>query len=157
MKITKSGNEYVLEAEQWVPRPLEELFPFFAKAENLETLTPKFLGFRVLKMSTPAIEKGTLIDYRIKVHGVPMGWTTLIEEWTPGKSFVDTQLKGPYSFWHHTHSFESKDGGTMLRDRVRFRLPLGFLGDFFGGWLVRRDVTEIFAYRRATIERLFKA
>lgn len=106
-------------------------------------------------MNTPKLGEGTLIRYRLKVHGFPMGWTTRIEEWVPGVRFVDNQLKGPYALWHHTHTFETKDGGTLMHDRVRFRLPLGPLGDFFGGWLVKRDVGEIFRFRRTTIERLF--
>jgi ligand-binding SRPBCC domain-containing protein len=106
-------------------------------------------------MSTPTIQEGTLIEYRLKVHGIPMRWTTRIEEWKPGVRFVDNQLRGPYSLWHHTHTFEAKDGGTLMRDRVRFRLPLGKLGDFFGSWLVKRDVSAIFEFRKTTIDRLF--
>jgi len=155
MKISKTPEGYLLESEQWVARPVSEVFEFFSRAENLETLTPAFFGFKVLDMNTPKLGEGTLIRYRLKVHGFPMGWTTRIEEWVPGVRFVDNQLKGPYALWHHTHTFETKDGGTLMRDRVRFRLPLGPLGDFFGGWLVKRDVGEIFRFRRTTIERLF--
>jgi len=155
MQITKTSESYVLESEQWVPRPIDEVFAFFSHASNLETLTPAFLGFHVTGMSTPALGEGTLIEYKLKVHGFPMRWTTRIEEWKPGVRFVDNQLRGPYALWHHTHTFEAKDGGTLMGDRVRFRLPLGKLGDFFGAWLVKRDVSAIFEFRRVTIERLF--
>lgn len=155
MKITKSMGGYLLESEQWIPRPVPEVFAFFSQAENLERMTPSFLGFRVVEMSTRGLEVGTLIRYRLKVHGIPIAWTTRIEEWVPGVRFVDNQLKGPYALWHHTHTFEAKDGGTLMRDRVRFRLPFGILGDLVAGWLVKRDVSAIFEFRRTTIDGVF--
>lgn len=148
-------TEQILEQSQWVPRPLEEVFAFFSDEKNLETLTPAFLKFRVLGKSTPKIQEGTLIHYRLSLHGLPMRWTSRIEEWTPNQRFVDTQVKGPYSLWHHTHSFEPENGGTRMKDRVRFRLPGGWLGQLAAGWVVRRDVERIFAFRKQTIERLF--
>ncbi len=156
-QFSRSGDETILETEQWIPRPVSEVFEFFSRETNLETITPPFLGFKVVRMSTPTIQEGTLIDYRLKIHGVPIGWRTRIEDWQPGVKFVDTQLKGPYALWHHTHTFEAKDGGTLMRDRVRFRLPLGPLGNLVAGWLVRRDVAQIFAYRTSVIEKLFPA
>ena len=129
MRFSKSEFEgravECLEAETWIARPVDEVFRFFSSEKNLETLTPPFLGFQVIGMNTPEIGEGTLIDYRLKVHGIPMRWRTRIENWTPGKRFVDTQLKGPYSLWHHTHEFESENGGTRMKDRVLFRLPMG--------------------------------
>lgn len=157
MEIKKTAEEYVLESEQWVPRPLDEVFAFFSRAENLESLTPAFLGFRIVGMSTPELHEGTLIEYRLRVHGFPVRWTTRIEEWNPGIRFVDTQLRGPYALWHHTHAFEAKDGGTLMKDRVRFRLPFGRPGDLFGSWLVKKDVRAIFDFRRKTIESHFPA
>ncbi|MBS1961159.1 MAG: SRPBCC family protein [Bdellovibrionales bacterium] len=155
MHLSREGDTFVLESEQWVPRPVAEVFDFFSRAENLERITPPFLGFRVKGMSTPAIEEGTLIDYRLRIHGVPVGWRTRIEEWVPGERFVDVQLRGPYALWHHTHTFAAENGGTRMRDRVRFRLPLGALGRLVAGALVRRDVSAIFAYRSRVISDLF--
>jgi ligand-binding SRPBCC domain-containing protein len=155
MKISKTAEGHFPEAELWVPAKIEDVFAFFSRAENLETITPPFLGFQILGERSPEMKEGTLIDYRIKVHGVPMKWRTRIARWNPPHEFVDTQLKGPYSVWHHTHSFESKDGGTLMKDRVRFRLPLGFLGDLVAGWMVKRDVKQIFEYRQSTIQSLF--
>ncbi len=155
MQIKRTIEGHVLEAEQWIPRPVGEVFSFFAQAENLEKLTPAFLGFHVVDMSTKDLEEGTKIRYRLNIHGIPVGWTTEIMEWVPGVRFVDNQLKGPYAVWHHTHTFQAKDGGTLMRDRVLFQLPLGILGDFVAGWLVKRDVRAIFTFRNATIARLF--
>jgi uncharacterized protein (TIGR01777 family) len=149
------GGQHELVAEQWVPKSPSELFPYFCSETNLEALTPPFLNFRVTGKSTPEIAAGTLIDYRMSLHGIPVKWRTQIEMWDPGRSFVDNQLSGPYSKWHHTHEFIPLAGGTLMRDRVLYKLPLGFLGDAFAGWKVSRDVSEIFAFRRKKIIELF--
>ncbi|MBY0371695.1 SRPBCC family protein [bacterium] len=143
--------------EQYVPKPVEEVFAFFASEQNLERLTPPWLSFRVLGKSTPKIQAGTLIDYQLNLSGIPLKWKTRIELWEPQSRFVDNQLKGPYAKWHHTHLFKPHKNGTLVSDTVIYQLPLGRLGDFVAGWKVRRQVEEIFAYRRATIEEIFKA
>ena len=122
-KFSRLNGETILETEQWIPRGVSEVFDFFIRESNLERITPPLLGFHVKHMSTPTIQEGTLIDYTLRIQGVPVRWQTRIEEWQPGVKFVDTQLKGPYTLWHHTHTFEAKDGGTLMRDRVRFRVP----------------------------------
>jgi uncharacterized protein (TIGR01777 family) len=143
-------------AEQWVPRTPEEVFPYFSAARNLEELTPPWLNFEIQKTSTDDVREGTLIDYRLKIHGVPAKWRTRIEEWEPNKKFVDLQLSGPYTKWHHTHSFIPMNGGTLLRDRVLYRLPLGSLGRSVAQAFVKKDVAKIFAFRRKKITELFK-
>jgi len=147
----------VFKAEQFVPQPLEKVFAFFSRAENLETLTPPWLSFRITGKSTPEIGENTLIDYRLKIHGVPARWRTKILRWQPGVEFVDTQLKGPYALWHHTHRFEAVPGGTLMRDEVIYKVPGGRLGKLLLSWLIRRDVAQIFAFRQAKIEELFAA
>lgn len=149
------NNEHILEAEQFIARPVAEVFKFFCDENNLEILTPEFLNFKVLGKSTPTIQEGTLIDYKLSLHGIPLRWRTKIESWNPENSFVDTQLKGPYKLWHHTHTFEAKDGGTMAKDRVRFRLPFGPLGNFVVRVFVRRNVQKIFEYRTQKIGQIF--
>jgi len=150
-----SSDDHVLEVQQWIPRTIEEVFPFFCDEKNLEKLTPPNLNFQVLGKDTPTVKAGTLIEYKLKLYGIPFYWRTLIESWDPGKSFVDTQLKGPYVKWHHTHTFISKDGGTLMTDRVIYRLPMGVLGDLVAGWFVDREVSSIFEYRRQVVESLF--
>lgn len=149
------GGTQEMFTEIWLPKKTHEIFPFFTDEKNLEKLTPEYLNFKVLKKSTPSIDEGTLIDYRLKLHGFPMMWRTLIESWVPGKKFVDRQLKGPYQLWHHTHEFEEVSGGTLMRDRVLYRLPLGRLGALVSGPFVRSDVTKIFSYRKKVIRDLF--
>lgn len=151
------AREHLFEAEQFVPRPKAEVFAYFCSEKNLEALTPPWLNFKVLGKSTPEIQQGTLIDYVLKIYGVPIKWRTLIEVWKPGEAFVDTQLRGPYKKWHHTHTFEDVPGGTRMTDRVIYQVPLGGLGEVVAGWKVRRDVHGIFAYRRAKIDQLFPA
>jgi len=147
--------EHLLEREQWVREPPEAVFAFFADAYNLETITPPFLRFQVLGASTPVVGEGTHIDYRLRLHGVPVRWQSVIEEWSPPHRFVDRQVRGPYALWHHTHTFELQRGGTRMRDVVRYRLPFGRLGALVAGRLVARDLGRIFEYRRLRIEELY--
>jgi ligand-binding SRPBCC domain-containing protein len=143
---------YVLTAEQWLPRPRNELFPFFAEAANLEKITPPFLHFRILTPLPIQMRQGARIDYKISLHGIPMRWRTEITVWEPPFRFVDTQIKGPYRQWIHEHTFEERDGGTLCRDRVEYRVPGGALVHTL---LVERDVRTIFAYRREALARIF--
>lgn len=154
MRIADTMKEFTLETELWLPRPLEEVFGFFAEARNLESLTPPWVGFEVLTPGPIAMACGTLIDYRIRVHGIPIRWRTEIAEWRPPHQFVDRQLRGPYTLWHHTHAFEARDGGTLCRDRVRYR-PRG--GALMNWLFVRRDVERIFRFREQRMKELFPA
>lgn len=148
----KSG---LITARQWVPRPLPEVFAFFAAARNLELITPRWLRFQVLSTSTPEIGEGTLIDYKLSLFGIPMRWQSRIEDWRPGAAFVDTQTRGPYAHWRHLHTFKAENGGTLVEDHVEFRVPLGTVGEVFGGAFVRSTLRRIFGYRQKTIGRRF--
>jgi len=153
-QVYKEGDSLFV-AEQFFALPLEKVFPFFAEAHNLEKITPPLLNFKITEMSTPAIQQGTLIDYQLRIHKVPVHWKTLIQTWNPPISFVDNQEKGPYRKWHHTHSFSKLGKGTLMVDRVRYRLPLGGLGQLTAGAWVKSDIEKIFAYRRkAALELL---
>jgi len=134
----------------WLPRPRDEVFQFFSDAANLETLTPPWLNFHVL---TPAIElrTGALIDYRLRLYGIPLRWQSEISCWEPPERFVDEQRRGPYRSWVHTHTFVEERGGTRIVDTVDFEVPFGWLV----GGLVMRDVRRIFAFRTAALLRLF--
>lgn len=145
----------VFEQEIWFDHKATDVFQFFCDARNLEMITPSFLRFRIVKAPEEALFEGALIDYRLRLHGVPIRWRTRIDVWDPPRTFVDTQLKGPYRSWHHTHEFEQLDGGTLVRDVVRYELPFGALGELVAGRLVERDVALIFAYRRTRLLELF--
>ena len=144
---------YRIKTSQWFKQDKQEVFNFFSEAKNLETITPPWLNFKVTRMNSPKIQSGTLLDYKIKLHGIPLGWRTLIESWEPQKSFVDTQLKGPYSVWHHTHTFNKCLEGTMVHDEVIYKLPLGRLGEMVREVWVVNDLNKIFGFRRDTLNK----
>src|SRR3954447_21703921 len=140
---------HVLRREQRLEAPPSVVFPFFADAGNLEAITPPLLGFRLLTPQPIAMGVGTFLQYALRVHGVPVRWDTLIQEWEPPHRFVDVQVRGPYRLWHHTHSLEPVDGGsaTLMRDTVRYSVRFGVLGEIARRALVVRDLEAIFAFR----------
>ena len=142
-----------LETSMTVNRPREEVFAFFADAGNLERLTPPELRFQILSPPV-AMRKGTLIDYRLQLFGVPFGWRSLISRWEPPECFVDEQVKGPYRRWVHTHLFRETAVGTEIVDRVEYQLPLWPLGEPVK-LLVARQLERIFAYRQQVLETIF--
>lgn len=144
-------DAYTLTGEQVLPLPREEVFEFFSNPYNLQRITPPWLSFKVVEAPEGELHAGALIRYRLKLHGIPTGWTTRIERWSPGESFVDTQLRGPYKLWHHTHEFEDHPDGTLIRDTVRYRMPFGPLGRIARTLVVKRDTERIFDYRHAAI------
>lgn len=145
---------HLLERQQRVEVPIERAFGFYGDAHNLERITPPWLGFQVITPRPIEMEAGSLIEYRLRLHPVPVRWRTRIEAWEPPHRFVDAQIRGPYSLWEHTHEFEP-DGpeATIIRDRVRYSIPFGPLGDLANRLLVRRDLAQIFDYRRDAVGR----
>jgi hypothetical protein len=148
---------YRLERVQQIPRPLGEVFAFFSDATNLERITPGFLRFRILTPRPIPIAAGTLIDYELRLYGVPLRWRTRIESFEPGSSFSDVQLRGPYRRWVHRHEFREVPGGTQMRDVVDYELPFGPAGKLAHALFVRRSLERIFDHRRETIAALFGA
>jgi len=142
---------HLLEREQLLPLPPRDAFEFFADAFNLEVITPPWLSFRVTTSKPIEMRAGTLIDYRLRLRGLPVRWLTRIEAWEPARRFVDRQMRGPYRLWHHTHLFTPHERGTAMRDRVRYALPLGPLGELVHRALVRPDLERIFDFRREAI------
>jgi ligand-binding SRPBCC domain-containing protein len=141
-----------IEREVVLPRPLADVFPFFADARNLERLTPPWLRFEVMTPGEIAMREGTRIDYRLRVHGIPIRWTSEITRWDPPHVFVDEQLRGPYRLWRHTHRFEETKGGTRAIDHVAYAVPGGAL---VHALVVKRDVEKIFDYRTERLAELF--
>jgi ligand-binding SRPBCC domain-containing protein len=140
--------KHTLQTELWLPRDIRDVFDFFADAHRLEEITPPWLHFHVMTPKPVLMFAGTKIDYRLRLHGLPVRWQSEISEWEPPFRFVDRQLIGPYRLWCHQHTFEERDGGTLVKDRVDYAVP--------GGWLihwlfVRRDLERIFAFRHAKL------
>lgn len=149
--------EYVLERRQTIERPREEVFDFFADAGNLERITPPELNFQIITPQPIEIKKGALIDYRLKLRGIPITWKTEITQWNPPFDFVDTALKSPYKQWIHLHRFTvGERGETIMEDIVRYRLPLEPLGDL-AHFYVRKELKYIFDYRYKVIEEIFRS
>jgi ligand-binding SRPBCC domain-containing protein len=144
----------LLEREQVIPRPRAEVFAFFADALNLEAITPPWLHFNVQTPRPIEMSAGTLIAYRMRLHGVPVRWLTRIESWEPDTRFVDLQLSGPYVLWHHEHTFAEHPEGTLMRDAVRYALPLGPLGELARRAFVGHDLKRIFDFRAGTVARM---
>jgi len=145
---------HILERRQRVEIPIADAFAFYGDARNLELITPPLLGFEVTTPAPIEMGVGTLIDYRLRLHWVPMRWRTRIEAWEPPRRFVDAQIRGPYSLWEHTHTFvEDGPGATIIEDRVRYSIPFGPLGELANRLLVQRDLGQIFDYRRDAVAR----
>jgi ligand-binding SRPBCC domain-containing protein len=146
-------RQHRLEREQLVPRPVTEVFAFFAEARNLERITPPWLRFRVLGADPIPMAQGTLIEYELRLHALPLRWVSRIEEWAPGRAFVDRQVRGPYRLWRHRHEFADRGEATVVRDRVDYALPFGPLGELAHRGFVRRDLERIFDFRRRAVAR----
>jgi ligand-binding SRPBCC domain-containing protein len=146
---------HTLRCEQVLDADVDRVFAFFADPLNLEAITPPLLSFAVVTPAPIAMGVGTFIQYRLRLHGVPMRWDTLIQEWEPPRRFVDVQVRGPYRLWHHTHELTPLDDGrTRMRDTVRYDLGFGALGALARRAIVRRDLDAIFAYRAERVPAL---
>jgi ligand-binding SRPBCC domain-containing protein len=149
---TQKGLQF-LETATVLPLPVDDVFAFFANAENLQSITPPELAFRILTPTPIVITEGTVIDYRLRLFGIPFHWRTRIIEWQPNDQFVDEQIRGPYSYWRHLHSFAECETGTRMTDRVEYRLPFLPAGSVALP-LVRRQLDRIFRYRANALTRL---
>lgn len=143
---------FTLQQEILLPRPLEEIFPFFSDAQNLEAITPDWMSFAIVTPKPIEMRMGALIDYKLRVRGIPLRWQSEITVWQPPFRFVDEQRRGPYRQWIHEHTFEVQEGGTLCRDVVRYAV---FGGRLVERLFVRRDVEKIFAFRQAKLRELF--
>jgi len=152
VRFGRKDGLFTLETLLFVPRPPEAVFPFFAEAGNLETLTPPWLRFEILTPRPIAMRAGTLIDYRLRLRGIPLRWQSEITAWEPPHRFVDEQRRGPYRTWIHEHTFAPRIGGCEAHDFVRYVPPGGRLGDFL---FVRHDLRKIFEYRIRRLREIF--
>ena len=150
---------HVFRREQVLDAQPSAVFSFFADARNLEAITPPLLRFRLLTPEPVAMGVGTFLQYALRIHGVPVRWDTLIQEWEPPHRFVDVQVRGPYRLWHHTHEVVAVDDGaaSLMRDTVRYAVGFAFAGEIVRRALVARDVAAIFAYRAERVPELVAA
>jgi ligand-binding SRPBCC domain-containing protein len=148
---------HVLRRRQELEHPPERVFELFAAARNLERITPPWLRFEVVTRDPVRMEVGAVIDYRLRLHRIPLGWTSQIEVWEPGRQFVDRQLRGPYGLWHHRHTFAESGAGTVVEDEVHYAAPFGLLGELAQPLLIKRDLERIFDYRQEAVRRILDA
>jgi len=148
---SQRSSTFVLSTKLWVPLKRHHVFALFSDAFQLEHLTPPWLNFRVLTPGPIEMRRGRLIDYQIRLHGIPIRWRTEITNWEPPCRFTDSQIRGPYRRWVHTHTFEELDGGTLVRDRVEYSV----LGESITNrFFVRAELRRIFNYRHAQLPGL---
>jgi len=139
-----------------IPAPIERVFDFFSLADNLNLIIPPWLKFQILTPGPIRMELNTVIDFALKIYGIPVQWRSEITEWHPPGSFTDKQIKGPYAIWEHKHSFFAKDNGTIMEDTVIYSVP-GFIFEpvvnvLMVGWRLKK----IFDFREEKILELFK-
>jgi ligand-binding SRPBCC domain-containing protein len=143
---------HLINTELWLPQPREKIFPFFADAQNLQSLTPDWLHFQVLTPGPILMQPGARIDYQLRLHGFPVKWQSEITVWEPPHRFVDEQRRGPYKSWKHEHIFAERNGNTLVIDRVLYAVRGGAVMNFL---FVQRDVNRIFDYRKKKLRELF--
>ncbi len=146
-------RRFEFESEQLLPRPLNEVFPFFSDPRNLQAITPPWLDFEITNKEDLEMREGLLIDYRLHIRGIPLRWQSEITVWQPPHRFVDEQRRGPYRFWTHEHTFEAVGDSTRVGDHVQYGVPGGVLVQRL---FIARDVARIFAFRRAKLEQIFE-
>ena len=144
---------YHLNQTQEVQAPLSSVFEFFCDPRNLEKLTPPSMKMRILTPGDRLMRAGSVIDYVVSVGGVPVRWTAYIAQFEPPARFVDIQLRGPFAFWHHTHSFLAQGASTTIEDDIIYALPGGPLGRLAHGLFVNRGLKTMFAFRRQRLEQ----
>lgn len=160
--LTAHPPRYRLHTETRIGQPLEQVFAFFSDAQNLAKITPPDLGFQIVTPTPIEMRQGTLIDYRIRVMGLPLRWRTLIEVWEPPNQetgaarFVDAQLRGPYACWWHEHRFAAQGAETLMTDTVLYAPPLGPLGRVAQRLMVARELRRIFEHRASFIRSSFR-
>ncbi len=144
---------FKLTTEQLIEKSQEEVFSYFSDAHNLPEITPPWLHFEMLTPYPIEMEVGTLIDYQLKLRGIPVRWQSEITEWEPPHFFADEQRRGPYRCWIHKHTFVETDGGTLVGDDVEYAV-LG--GKLINKLFVRPDIEKIFDYRAQKLQELLK-
>jgi ligand-binding SRPBCC domain-containing protein len=148
-------KEHLLRREQRLAAPIAQVFPFFADAGNLQRITPPEVGFQIETPLPVAMRIGTLLDYRLRLFGVPFRWRTEITGWDPPHGFIDEQVRGPYRLWRHVHRFEADGDDTKMIDEVYYALPLAPVGEI-AHFVVRAQLDRIFDFRARAVPEMVK-
>jgi ligand-binding SRPBCC domain-containing protein len=143
---------FLFKSQRTLERPLTEVFEFFSNAHNLAVITPPQLHLKILTPAPIDMSVGTCVDYRFKLHGIPVRWQTEITEWDPPHGFVDEQSRGPYRLWRHTHTFAETADGIVVGDSVEYAV---WGGGIVERLFVRPDIEKIFSYRSEQLDGIF--
>lgn len=147
---------YQLHTKQNLPISLDEAWNFLSNPKNLKTITPDYMGFRIISGADRPMFPGQLIQYIVTpVAGIKTKWVTEITHVVDRAFFVDEQRFGPYALWHHKHFIKEIPGGVEMEDIIDYKLPLGILGQLAHPILVKPKLKEIFKYRKQKLETLF--
>ena len=146
---------YTLKTKQQFNHPIQQVFKFFSSPENLAFITPEEMDFKIMTPIPISMNQGRIIDYTVKICGLPIRWRSLITTYEAPLEFIDEQLNGPYAFWHHKHHFQEFDKGTLMTDTVTYAMPFGWLGRFMHWIAVRGQLDKIFNYRKESLKKIF--
>lgn len=156
LQFSRHSGIYTLEVEQELPIDIEKAWDFFSNPANLEKITPEYMRFQITSKMPDKVYPGLIITYRVSpLPGVRMNWVTEITHVEENKFFVDEQRFGPYAMWHHEHHFRATDAGVTMLDKLSYKLPLGWLGHLAHRLFVRRQLKNIFDFRKSNLNKLF--
>tara|TARA_R110000868_G_scaffold184802_1_gene426465 strand:+ start:935 stop:1426 length:492 start_codon:yes stop_codon:yes gene_type:complete len=156
LSFKKHSGIFTLQAEQKLPISIEEAWEFFSSPKNLVKITPEHMGFKITSGEPSKMYQGQIITYQIGLlPGVKSGWVTEITHVNEPHLFVDEQRYGPYSMWHHEHSFEPTEGGVLVKDKVSYKIPFWFLGIIVEKLFIRNQLKNIFQHRNEVLNQLF--
>jgi ligand-binding SRPBCC domain-containing protein len=144
----------IFERTTKIPAPLPRVFAFFSEPDNLARITPPSARFRIVRGPQRRLRQGDVVDYALRVFGLPIRWRSRIDGWRENELFADVQERGPFRSWRHTYAFREIEGGVEMHDIVEYELPFGWLGRAVAGRLVRRELEKIFEYRGEAVVHL---
>jgi ligand-binding SRPBCC domain-containing protein len=148
---------YQLHTTQKIPATIDQVWDFISSPANLKKITPEYMGFNITsKQMSDKMYPGMIISYKVSpVLGIKMIWLTEITHVKEMEYFVDEQRIGPYSMWHHEHKIEPVEGGVLMTDIVSYKPPFGILGSLANFFLIKKQLNEIFNFRKQALEKIF--
>ncbi|MCB0424862.1 MAG: SRPBCC family protein [Flavobacteriaceae bacterium] len=157
INFKKHSGIYTLKAKQELNLPIKEAWDFFSRPENLEKITPPFMGFKITSEVESKAYSGQIITYKVNIlPGISSKWVTEITQVQEGQFFIDEQRFGPYRMWHHEHFFyELPNDKTLMEDKISYKIPFGILGHLAQKLFIKKQLKTIFEFRKQTLNQMF--